>query len=369
MNINQIDLLSSQLSPEVARKLFNLNTQVGINADRLGHIAGVVKAAVKIGERDFDYFWQLMIPANRQFESADVYRRNLNWVFDIYARLNPAARIDLEAGAHLHDLGYALASGADHNEAGTKVVADLWPEVTQILPGLSLDRMIKIIRYHGLLNDVGYQFLPSELKRFSQEELDILALIGVMDNVAKPWANPQSETEYRSMLFSRIVARFQQLLTDPDNFDLNARLQSVFGPITYVWLKDSDHELLKQAVEKSGLPRQPGYKTIMNKTLVYCWPLFKDLVTPKVEFASSFYTPLEPANLASFVALLQRLSDLIEQAWAGRPQPEEIIVETGTNYFPFENRTLYLAAVRRGDFSLTLQDPDKPQSKIILSVG
>lgn len=353
----KIDLLSGRLPAVTARRLFNLNGRVGIGEDRLRHIAGVVEATVKIGQGDFTYSWGRLIPANRECESMADYRQKMDWVFDVYDGLDQNARIDLEAGALLHDLGYARAVGAEHNEEGVKVLAEVWPETERILRGLSQDRMNKMIRYHGLLNDVGYQFLPGELKRFTKEELDLLALLGIADNMAKPWTNPQSDVEYRSMLFARTIARFQQLLTAPDKFDMRERLRSVFGPITYVWLKDDDYRLLLKEIEASGLPKRDGYHIIMNNVLMYCWPLFKDLITPRVEFATSFYTPLEPKNLAAFIELLHRLSDQLERSWDDGEQPAEIIVGTETDYFPFGSRDRYLAAVRRGDYELISQPP------------
>ncbi|MFA5098387.1 MAG: hypothetical protein WC490_07190 [Candidatus Margulisiibacteriota bacterium] len=312
---------------------------LGIGRERLLHVRQTVSNYLALRSCEGERFWNAILPENRAYESRKTYLDLMSWLFDEHRVLDWQQQRDLEAGIRLHDIGYARSAGADHPEQGYEVLRD--PEIQKEL-GLSsiydMDTVLNMVKYHGLFSDVGFLYRPDMISSFNFPTRISLAVMGALDSTAKPL----KEGGFHSMLFSRLLRRYQKLLENP-SITFEEKLQQLFGPMNYVWLEDTHAEALTAGIEEEGLKGESGFEALAGRTYFRCWPLLKDLITPQIEFASSFYTPVDPSHIPHLVSFLMVMARLLGKA---APQ-NDVMVDTAFNYFDFSLRPSYLASLRK----------------------
>ena len=325
--------------------IWRVQADLGIDPKRLLHVRQTVDNYLSLQRGEKVHFWNAILPENRAFENRRAYLDLMSWIVDQHGSLGEEQQRDLEAGIRLHDIGYARSPGGDHPQRGYELLHD-----KEILKMLDLPScydygtISAVAGYHGLFSDVGYLYKPDLISSFSPPQQISIAIMSALDSTAKPL----KEGGFHSMLFSHLLHRYQKLLTDP-SLTAEERIQQLLGPMNYVWLEDSDAQEVNARVKEEGLKEMKGFNILISQTIFHCWPLLKDLITPTVEFAASFYTPVEPAHISHLVAFLRVMSQVLESA-----DPEgDVIVETGFNYFDFASRPPYLAALRKD-----LTDPE-----------
>ena len=130
-----------------------------------------------------------------------------------------------------------------------------------------MDTVLNVVKYHGLFSDVGFLYRPDMISSFDLPTRISLAVMGALDSTAKPLR----EGGFHSMLFSRLLRRYQKLLKNP-SITFEEKLQQLFGPMNYVWLEDTHAEALTARIEEEGLKGESGFEALAGRTYFRCWP-------------------------------------------------------------------------------------------------
>jgi len=322
-------------------RINTVQKNLGIQPNRLAHVRQVIDNFFKLCREKKGAFYNAITPENRRFEDRQAYLERIQWLCDSLKDLNINQRTSLEAGIRLHDIGCTLTSGGDHPEQGYKLLQG--KSGNQIFRKLRLSSttdfewISSIVRYHGLFTDIGFLYPPEIINKFSLAERKALVIMSGLDSTAKPF-----DKGFHSMLFSRLLTRYRRFLEEGGYLGPEEKLQQLFGPINYVWLKDDDLTILGKAIDTEGLKGERGFNLILGQTYFWCWPLLKDLVTPDISFSTTYFTPFKSDYASHFARFLLLIAQLIEKL----EPSSEIIVDTAFNYYNFENRPPFLSILR-----------------------
>lgn len=172
----------------------------------------------------------------------------------------------------------------------------------------------------------------------------MLIVMNALDSTAKSYldrtAEPYKE-RFHNMLFSRILEQYQKLISG-QVLSLERRFQSLFGPINYCWLEDNDLTFFDKQIGIIGLRNAPGFNTLMESTFFLCWPLLKDLITPEIKDASTFFTPMKEEYAVDLARFLYVIAMVVEKIKA----PSRIVVDAQIDYFTKDNRPPLLNRIR-----------------------
>lgn len=346
---------TSLLSYGEKTRILQLHRQLGISAPRINHIRQVTTSYLEMRRGNSGYIYRALSPDNRKFEDKSNYAGLIGWLFDTHNTITPENQANLEAGIRLHDIGYAGRSDQNHEEVGGEMLQDgMIFNVLRLSPSLDTDIIRTLVRYHGLYSDVGFLYKPETARSLDPQTQQSLYIMSAVDTTAKPLSNGK----FHSMLFSRMLERYMEFQEKGVTVSAQSRLRQLFGPINYVWLDDKGMDKLNNTAGCQELKERAGFRIMVERTFVNCWPLFKDLTTPEISFATSYYTETNPAFFPDLLKLLSALSDIIEAIDTGKDFL--IMTDQSADYRDFNKRPPFLSAIRA---SLAEQDPKITQTE------
>lgn len=323
-------------------RIWQLHRQLDIPAPRLAHIRQVTTNYMEMRRGSLGRFYRILSPENRKFEDKKAYDEKIGWLFDTHNRITPENQANLEAGIRLHDIGYGGRSDKDHEEVGGEMLQDgrIFKKL-RLSAALSEERIKTIVRFHGLYTDIGFLYKPETVAAIDPQAQLSLYITSAVDSTAKPLSNGR----FHSMLFSRLIERYMEFDRKGVTVSVQNRLRQLFGPINYVWLDDKGMDGLDNTEGCRELKARTGFRMMVERSFVNCWPLFKDLVTPEISFATDYYTRTNPMLFPDLLNLLSALSDIMEERDSGKDFL--IMTDPSINYRDFANRPAVVSAVRR----------------------
>lgn len=346
----------SLLHKQEIHNIYGLYEKLGISEARIAHVRHAAGNFGNLRTGNIDPFHSSLYPGFVPFEIKEEYLDLIQWAGSLMAGLSLDLQRTLEAGAHLHDIGYGISSGGDHPEAGYLLLRgetipegfSLETEVWDLLNFTSIiDRTLaeKIVRYHELYSNIGYLFPVEILRNLTSDEKTCLLIMNLLDSTAFP-----THDGFRSKLSSRLI-KWVKGLFESERYDIAQRYRHLFGPTDYIWLNDKDSEKLGKLIDAEVKGRD-GFGLILEKARFLCWPLLKDMVTPDIVLTPEYYTSVNEQYLRAFVKFLIVISQVAEKL----EDANEIFIDVHPNYFPkIEYRKQALAILREsltGDVGL-----------------
>jgi len=323
-------------------RIWQLHRQLDIPAPRLAHIRQAVTNYLEMRRGNSGHFYRILSPENRGFEDKKDYTEKIAWLFDTHNEITPENQANLEAGIRLHDIGYGGRSDKDHEEVGGEMLQDgsIFKKL-RLSPALTEERIKTIVRFHGLYTDIGFLYKPETVAAIDPQAQQSLYIMSAIDSTAKPLSNGR----FHSMLFSRLIERYMEFNRKGVTVSAQSKLQQLFGPINYVWLDDEGMNRLNNTEGCQEIKAREGFRMMVERSFVNCWPFFKDLVTPEISFATDYYTRTNPKFFPDLLKLLSALSDIMEERDSGKDFL--IMTDPSINYRDFANRPAVVSAARR----------------------
>jgi hypothetical protein len=344
--------VSSALSRAQIKFIYEHQKALNLGEARLAHVKKVAGNFMLFKSGKLEKIFNAMLPHNRCFEDRAEYLGLLSELHRLFSGTKEGGRAPFEAGLRLHDIGYAIGNAGDHPEKGYEILSR--EDGKKIFDKINISDPAQrafvstMVRYHGLLTDIGFLYPIEILKSFSFEEKVLLAVASGMDATAKPY-----EKGFHSMLFSRLLKRYFRFLNESTPLSPEEKLQQLFGPINYAWLKNEDAATLSQAV---ALRRSRAHDEVMQNVYFHCWSLLKDLITPTVQFAATFYTPFSAHNASDFAKFLFVIGRTIELSGLA----PRYTVDTSIKYLGLKSEEKQPIIDRiRGDLRSDIQDVEQ----------
>jgi len=295
------------------------------------HVRKVISVMEYFIAHDFDALCKTF--SSEMSINENEYKQSLEELFLIYQTLSPEAKEVLKIATIFHDIG-SIKNKRDwiHNQIGAK-------SVKAILRRLNyserfIEKVSKIILHHGFYSNVGVDYLPKDFSGFTEEEKDILLLIGVFDcsgratgNILVPWKIQE--------LISIRRTKAEKFIAGKDFYKY--RFQNLLSPIVFTdpTQRKRDSEEIMDILDKKGYLTDSFINSWNSHLRIYIFSVFQAIGKTSHE---------------DFVKLVKIITDISTVFRERYPELTESIIDTDLDFMSIQDskeRESHISYIRR----------------------